>query len=60
MGRKDAHTPPYSSVSGGGQIGMYEGGNQLPQKIGGGGGGGGELQVYESWLKIEVKLYGLR
>jgi len=56
VGRKDAHVPPYPSVTGGGQVGMYEGGKQVIQRIG----GGSELQVYESWLKIQVKLYGLR
>ncbi|GAA5875096.1 hypothetical protein JCM16303_005006 [Sporobolomyces ruberrimus] len=55
VGRKDAHSDPINGASL----------NQVGSYVGGGGkavvpNGGGELQVYESYLKIHVRLYGLR
>lgn len=57
VGRKDAHpewNPQFEA-----QVGAYSGGGNgramaATTRI------GGELQVYESWLRIEVRLYGLR
>ncbi|GAA5930322.1 seipin [Sporobolomyces koalae] len=52
VGRKDAH-PEFLDPARSGQVGMYTG-THGQHRI------GGELQVYESWLTIEAKLYGLR
>ncbi|GAA6062484.1 hypothetical protein JCM10212_001857 [Sporobolomyces blumeae] len=64
VGRKDAHAGPVGYGGGGGaggMNGMITGGDVFDRMYGRAGGGvGGEVQVYESWLKIEVKLYGLR